>query len=99
GVVGGGGGRGRTAGGVTSVVSTWVVPLVYPPSAPTRYTQPLETACKAGGVSCWTSGIDPGFANDLVPFAFLGACKRVDSVRVMEILDYSTCLQAAFPFE
>jgi 2,4-diaminopentanoate dehydrogenase len=78
----------------TNVVSTSVVPLVYPPSAPARYRDPLEAACKAGGVSCFTSGIDPGFANDLVPFAFLGACERVDSVRVMEILDYSTYDQA-----
>jgi 4-hydroxy-tetrahydrodipicolinate reductase len=83
----------------TNVVSTSVVPLVYPPSAPRRYADPLETACKAGGVSCFTSGIDPGFANDLIPFAFLGACGRVDSVRVMEILDYSTYLQADVLFD
>jgi 2,4-diaminopentanoate dehydrogenase len=83
----------------TNVVSTSVVPLVYPPSAPTRYREPLAEACKAGGVSCFTSGIDPGFANDLVPFAFLGTCERVDSVRVMEILDYSTYLQADVLFD
>jgi hypothetical protein len=83
----------------TNVVSTSVVPLVYPPSAPARYRDPLEAACKAGGVSCFTSGIDPGFANDLVPFAFLGACERVDSVRVMEILDYSTYDQADVLFD
>src|SRR5919106_4956370 len=83
----------------TNVVSTSVVPLVYPPSAPRRYTEPLESACKAGGVSCFTSGIDPGFANDLIPFAFLGACERVDSVRVMEILDYSTYDQADVLFD
>jgi 2,4-diaminopentanoate dehydrogenase len=83
----------------TNVVSTSVVPLVYPPSAPARYREPLAAACKAGGVSCFTSGIDPGFANDLVPFAFLGACERVDSVRVMEILDYSTYLQADVLFD
>ncbi len=83
----------------TNVVSTSVVPLVYPPSAPARYREPLGAACDAGGVSCFTSGIDPGFANDLVPFAFLGACERVDSVRVMEILDYSTYLQADVLFD
>ena len=83
----------------TNVVSTSVVPLIYPPSAPARYREPLATACKAGGVSCFTSGIDPGFANDLVPFAFLGAVERVDSVRVMEILDYSTYLQADVLFD
>ena len=37
--------------------------------------------------------------NDLIPFAFLGACGRVDSVRVMEILDYSTYLQADVLFD
>ncbi len=82
-----------------NVVSTSVVPLVHPPSAPPRYREPLEAACNAGGVSCFTTGIDPGFANDLVPFAFLGACERVDSVRVMEILDYSTYLQADVLFD
>jgi hypothetical protein len=82
-----------------NVVATSVVPLVYPPSAPRRYTEPLEAACKAGGASCFTSGIDPGFANDLIPFAFLGACERIDSVRVMEILDYSTYLQADVLFD
>src|SRR5256885_5098804 len=59
----------------TNVVSTSVVPLVYPPSAPARYREPLAAACKAGGASCFTSGIDPGFPNDLVPFAFLGTCQ------------------------
>jgi 2,4-diaminopentanoate dehydrogenase len=83
----------------TNVVSTSVVPLVYPPSAPARYREPLAAACKAGGVSCFTSGIDPGFANDLVPFAFLGTVERVDSVRVMEILDYSTYEQADVLFD
>jgi 2,4-diaminopentanoate dehydrogenase len=83
----------------TNVVSTSVVPLVYPPSAPARYREPLAAACKAGGVSCFTSGIDPGFANDLVPFAFLGTVERVDSVRVMEILDYSTYDQADVLFD
>jgi 2,4-diaminopentanoate dehydrogenase len=83
----------------TNVVSTSVVPLIYPPSAPARYREPLATACKAGGVSCFTSGIDPGFANDLVAFAFLGSIERVDSVRVMEILDYSTYLQADVLFD
>jgi hypothetical protein len=83
----------------TNVVSTSVVPLVYPSSAPARYREPLAAACKAGGVSCFTSGIDPGFANDLVPFAFLGTVERVDSVRVMEILDYSTYDQADVLFD
>jgi hypothetical protein len=83
----------------TNVVSTSVVSLVYPPSAPARYREPLAEACRAGGVSCFTTGIDPGFANDLVPFAFLSSVERVHTLRVMEILDYSTYLQADVLFD
>src|SRR5262249_38926541 len=83
----------------TNVVSTSVVPLVFPASAPGRYTEPLEAACKAGGVSCFTSGIDPGFANDLVPVAVLGARGRVAAGPVVGVLDYSTYLQADVLFD
>jgi len=83
----------------TNVVSTSVVPLVYPPSAPARYREPLEAACAKGGTSCFTSGIDPGFANDLVPLMLSGFCKRIDAVRVMEILNYDTYDQPEVLFD
>jgi len=82
-----------------NVVSTSVVPLVFPPSAPRRYTEPLEAACAKGGTSCFTSGIDPGFANDLVPLVMSGFCRRVDSIRVMEILNYDTYDQREVLFD
>ena len=50
----------------------------------------LEAACHEGGTSCFTSGIDPGFANDLLPITLMGACERVESVRIQEILNYAT---------
>jgi hypothetical protein len=83
----------------TNVVSTSVVALVFPPSAPRRYTEPLEAACERGGTSCFTSGIDPGFANDLIPLMLSGFSKRVDSMRVMEILNYDTYDQPEVLFE
>jgi hypothetical protein len=89
----------RALEGGSNVVSTSVVPLVYPPSAPRRWVDPLEAACRNGAASCFTSGIDPGFANDLIPLAFLAACERVDSIRVMEILDYSTYEQPEVLFD
>src|SRR6266511_2124011 len=61
----------------TNVVATSVVPLVYPPSAPRRYTELLESACKAGDVSCFTSGIDPGFANGMRSLANPGSMPDV----------------------
>ncbi len=76
------------------VVNTSVVPLVYPPAADQRLVAQLEEACKQGGASCFTSGIDPGFANDLLPLVLSGFCERIDSVRVAEILNYDTYDQA-----
>ncbi len=70
------------------VVSTSVVALVYPAAANPRDVERLEAACAAGNASCFTSGIDPGYANDLLPLALLGCQERVDSVRIAEILNY-----------
>ena len=82
-----------------NVVSTSVVTLVYPPTSDQRAVAKLEEACRVGGTSCFTSGIDPGFANDLLPLTLLGACERVESVRVMEILNYDTYDQGEVLFE
>jgi hypothetical protein len=73
-----------------NVVSTAMTPFVYPKSCPPGMIEPLEKACLEGGTSCFTTGIDPGFANDLLPMTLMGVCGRVDRVRIQEILDYST---------
>jgi hypothetical protein len=72
------------------VVSTAVVPLVFPPAAERRAVAKLEAACLAGNTSCFTSGIDPGFANDIIPLMLSGFCSRIESVRIAEILNYDT---------
>ena len=82
-----------------NVVATSVVPLVYPPAADATVVGQLETACRAGGTSCFTSGIDPGFANDTLPLVLTGLCERVDAVRVMEIVNYATYDQPEVLFE
>lgn len=83
-------GRALRAG--KNVVSTSMTPLVYPPACPPGMVEALQKACLEGGTSCFTTGIDPGFANDLLPLTLIGVCARVDSVRVQEILDYQTYL-------
>ena len=72
------------------VVSTSMTPLVYPAACPRGLTEELEKACTESGKSCFTTGIDPGFANDLFPMTLMGLAGRVDRVRIQEILDYST---------
>ena len=81
-----------------NLVSSSMVQLLHPKSADKAMVERLTAACEAGGTSCFFSGIDPGFANDLIPIALTSACERVDSVRVMEILNYDTYDQAEVLF-
>lgn len=74
----------------TNVVSSSLVQLLHPKTADKAMVERLDAACGEGNTSCFFSGIDPGFANDLIPIALLSACERVDSVRVLEILNYDT---------
>jgi hypothetical protein len=82
-----------------NVVSTSIVPLVYPPAANPDVVARLEEACRKGGTSCYTNGIDPGFANDALPILLMSACEKVRSVRVMEIVNYATYNQPTVLFD
>jgi len=72
------------------VCSTAMTPWVWPSMTlnPPSWIEPIEEACEAGGASCFTTGIDPGFANDLFPMTLMGLCAEVRQVRALEILDY-----------
>jgi hypothetical protein len=72
------------------VCSTAMTPWVWPAMAqnPPQWIEPITEACAAGGASCFTTGIDPGFANDLFPMTLMGLCSEVRIVRALEILDY-----------
>ncbi len=73
------------------VCSTAMTPWVWPGMTqnPAAWIDPITEACAAGGASCFTTGIDPGFANDLLPMTLMGVCAEVRRVRALEILDYS----------
>ncbi len=72
------------------VCSTAMTPWVWPAMAqnPPHWIDPIVAACEEGGASCFTTGIDPGFANDLFPMTLMGLCGEVRVVRALEILDY-----------
>ena len=72
------------------VCSTAMTPWVWPSMAlnPPSWIDPITEACEEGGASCFTTGIDPGFANDLFPMTLMGLCGEVRSVKALEILDY-----------
>ncbi|HEY6622574.1 MAG TPA: hypothetical protein VIX85_01975 [Acidimicrobiales bacterium] len=72
------------------VCSTAMTPWVWPSMSlnPPSWIDPISEACASGGASCFTTGIDPGFANDLFPMTLMGLCGEVRQVKALEILDY-----------
>ncbi|MFT3901191.1 MAG: dihydrodipicolinate reductase [Gordonia sp. (in: high G+C Gram-positive bacteria)] len=73
------------------VCSTAMTPWVWPQMKqnPPNWIKPIEEACADGKASCFTTGIDPGFANDLFPMTLMGLCSKVRTVRASELLDYT----------
>lgn len=73
-----------------NVVSCSVVPLVFPDAADETFTGPLRQAALRGGASFFTTGIDSGFANDVLPLVLTGVSRVIESVRVTEMFNYAT---------
>jgi 4-hydroxy-tetrahydrodipicolinate reductase len=73
------------------VVSTAMTPWVWPTMhlIPPEWSHTVTAACELGESSCFTTGIDPGFANDLFPMTLMGLCSQVRTVRASELLDYT----------
>ena len=57
---------------------------------PDKYIDRVEDAARQGNSSILITGVDPGFVNDLIPFALAGTCQSIEQVRCMEIADYAT---------
>ncbi len=74
-----------------NVVATSPVPMMYPWGLlPDSMIEPYEEVCRENGVSLFVSGVDPGWANDLLPFVVASTCQSVEQVRCYEIADYAT---------
>ncbi len=72
-----------------NVVSTSIYPLYDPTSAPAALRARMTAACREGGTSCFVSGIDPGFINDVIPLALSGLCEEIREIRAFEIFNYA----------
>lgn len=73
-----------------NVVSCSMVGLVHPTTLNDLFTKQLTDACKTGGTSFLTSGIDPGFANDTLPLVLSGLSEHWSEIRIQEIINYAT---------
>lgn len=59
-------------------------------NAPDEIRDVLLAAVEAGGGSLFVSGVDPGWANDVLPLLISGLGSDIDAIRCQEIFDYST---------
>ena len=83
-----------------NVVGSSAVFLQYPWQVlPEELLKPIEDAAQAGKSSVFVNGIDPGFANDLLPLALAGTCQSIEQIRCMEIINYDTYDSAAVMFD
>jgi hypothetical protein len=82
-----------------NVVSTAVTPLIYPASMGPTVVDRLEHACAEGASSFHATGIEPGWASEVLPLAMSGIFRSVDRLLVQEMLDYSSYDNAFMLFD
>jgi hypothetical protein len=73
-----------------SVVTAGTYGLLHPASADPALRERFEQACRAGGSAFLASGIDPGFALDLLPLALSGVAEELREIRIIENFNYAT---------
>lgn len=66
---------------------------------PDKYIGRVEDAAREGDSTVFITGVDPGFATDLLPFALAGTCQSISQIRTMEIADYATYDGATVMFD
>lgn len=57
---------------------------------PQKVIDKVEASAREGGASVYITGVDPGFASDLVPLALASTCQRIEQVKCYELADYAT---------
>lgn len=77
------------------VVSTSFYPLLHPASAPAPLLERVGQACGDGDSSVFVSGVDPGWALDILPALVSGVGAGITEIRVQEIFNYALYDQPA----
>jgi 2,4-diaminopentanoate dehydrogenase len=76
-----------------NVVSLTTLPLVWPPMWGAPVLERLQRACEKGQSSFRAVGICPGFYTDALPLLLSGMSERIDRIRYVQLLNYSTYAQ------
>ena len=82
-----------------NVVSTALTTLIYPAAAGSRVVKRLEDACAEGHSTFHATGIEPGWASEVLPLTMSAVFRRIDHLLVQELLDYSSYDNAAMLFD
>jgi hypothetical protein len=72
-----------------NVVSTAFYPLLYPPAGVKQVNELVRGACVKGNSSVFVSGIDPGWAMDILPTLLSGVVSDIQEIRSREIFNYA----------
>ncbi|MBW2243981.1 MAG: diacylglycerol kinase [Deltaproteobacteria bacterium] len=73
-----------------NVVTSSLIQLVHPSGFGPEVEKRIAEACRIGGASFFASGIDPGFANDVLPLVLSGLSERWTQIRIREIVNYAS---------
>lgn len=74
-----------------AIVVTPALHAFYDPlGAPPEQRERVLAAVAEGGGSLFASGVDPGWANDVLPLMLTGLGASIELVRCQEIFDYAT---------
>jgi hypothetical protein len=57
---------------------------------PEKVIEKVEESARAGDATVYITGVDPGFASDLLPLALASTCQRIEQVKCYELADYAT---------
>jgi hypothetical protein len=82
-----------------NVISTALTSLIYPRAAGLEVVARLEAACREGNVSFHGTGIQPGWAAEVLPLTVSCLSRRIESILVQEIFNYATYPSAHTLFE
>ena len=79
----------RLLNGGLNVVTTNTPGMMFPDRWIPQLTDQVRAAALAGGVTIYTSGIEPGFAGDQFAVLLTTLSNTIRSIRAQEIFDYS----------
>ncbi len=73
-----------------NVVTPSIYPLYHPPTVPEGMRKRIDAACAEGASSLFASGVDPGWAMDLLPLVLSGVAGATREIRAQEIFNYAS---------